>query len=425
MKKNKNNILKILISIAFAIIIVNCHVVKADVTELQQDDKGRYCISTADDYYFFENNCDNKLYYKSTVVLTNDIEIINKEKTKYVTNFSGKFDGQGHTITYSAPDRVNNKYDLAALNFILDSNGVIENVKIHITDEKVYIGDSTSQFCTALYENNGTVRGLQVSGNVTLIYAVPKKSLKIGATEGNGILEDCDVSINYDMEESTDLEIVSNGVSKGGLWEICQFGTSTSEMTYQNCISHGSCGKKIYDIADLLSSKLDMTKKYNRGIYATVSLRYSTACSATNLYYNSELFKDISVVTNYTQEKYALKKFENYEQFGKTTAELKNKDTYEGFDFEKKWSISPDLNDGYPYYDPRVKEITLEVQADAEPKVWKTNYSRNYNRFKDYSTNYHFPYRVEIIDGKQTSIYDDGDNNKVTINGAKIVNQTK
>ena len=204
MKKNKNNILKILISIAFAIIIVNCHVVKADVTELQQDDKGRYCISTADDYYFFENNCDNKLYYKSTVVLTNDIEIINKEKTKYVTNFSGKFDGQGHTITYSAPDRVNNKYDLAALNFILDSNGVIENVKIHITDEKVYIGDSTSQFCTALYENNGTVRGLQVSGNVTLIYAVPKKSLKIGATEGNGILEDCDVSINYDMEESTE-----------------------------------------------------------------------------------------------------------------------------------------------------------------------------------------------------------------------------
>ena len=427
MKKtnNKHTILKILISIAFTILIVNCHVAKANVTELQQDDKGRYCISTADDYYFFENNCDNNLYYKSTVILTNDIEIINKEKTKYITNFSGKFDGQGHTITYSAPDRVNNKYDLAALNFILDPNGVIENVKIHITDEKIYIGDSTSQFCTVLYKNNGTVRGLQVSGNVTLIYATPKKSLKIGATEGNGILEDCDVSINYDMEESTDPETVSDGVSKGGLWEICQFGTSTSEMTYKNCISHGSCGKKIYDIADLLSSKLDMTKRYNRGIYATISLRYNATCSATNLYYNSELFKDISVVTNYTQEKYALKKIENYEQFGKTTTELKNKDTYEGFDFEKKWSISPDVNDGYPYYDPRTVEITLEVQADAEPKVWKTNYARDYNRFKDYSTNYHFPYRVEIIDGTKTNIYDDGDNNKVTINGAKIVNQTK
>lgn len=414
-----------MLSIAFAMLIVNCHIIKADVTELQQDDKGRYCISTADDYYFFENNCQNTLYNESTVVLTNDIEIINKKKNKAITKFSGKFDGQGHIITYSAPDRANNTSGLAALNFILNPNGVIENVKVHIAEEKVYIGDTTSQFCTALYMNNGTVKGLQVSGNVTLVYTVPKKSLKIGATQGKGILEDCDVSINYDMEENIDSEAAANGLSQSGLWEICQFGASTSRMTYKNCISHGSCGKKIYDIAELLSSKLDMTEPYSRGIYATVALRSSTACSATNLYYNNEVFKDISVVNNFTQEKYALKKFENYEQFGKTTAELKNKDTYEGFDFEKKWSISPDLNDGYPYYDPRVKEITLEVQADAEPKVWKTNYSRNYNRFKDYSTNYHFPYRVEIIDGKQTSIYDDGDNNKVTINGAKIVNQTK
>lgn len=425
MKKNKNKILKIFISMVFAMLIVNCHIIKADVTELQQDDKGRYCISTADDYYFFENNCQNTLYNESTVVLTNDIEIINKKKNKAITKFSGKFDGQGHIITYSAPDRANNTSGLAALNFVLNPNGVIENVKVHIAEEKVYIGDTTSQFCTALYMNNGTVKGLQVSGNVTLVYTVPKKSLKIGATSGKGILEDCDVSINYDMEENIDSEAAANGLSQSGLWEICQFGASTSGMTYKNCISHGSCGKKIYDIAELLSSKLDMTEPYSRGIYATIALRSSTACSATNLYYNNEVFKDISVVTNFTQEKYALKKFENYEQFGKTTAELKNKDTYEGFDFEKKWSISPDLNDGYPYYDPRVKEITLEVQADAEPKVWKTNYSRNYNRFKDYSTNYHFPYRVEIIDGKQTSIYDDGDNNKVTINGAKIVNQTE
>lgn len=426
--RNRNKIIKVLmymLSIAFAMLIVNCHIIKADVTELQQDDKGRYCISTADDYYFFENNCQNTLYNESTVVLTNDIEIINKKKNKAITKFSGKFDGQGHIITYSAPDRANNTSGLAALNFVLNPNGVIENVKVHIAEEKVYIGDTTSQFCTALYMNNGTVKGLQVSGNVTLVYTVPKKSLKIGATSGKGILEDCDVSINYDMEENIDSEAAANGLSQSGLWEICQFGASTSGMTYKNCISHGSCGKKIYDIAELLSSKLDMTEPYSRGIYATIALRSSTACSATNLYYNNEVFKDISVVTNFTQEKYALKKFENYEQFGKTTAELKNKDTYEGFDFEKKWSISPDLNDGYPYYDPRVKEITLEVQADAEPKVWKTNYSRNYNRFKDYSTNYHFPYRVEIIDGKQTSIYDDGDNNKVTINGAKIVNQTE
>lgn len=90
--RNRSKIIKILmymLSIAFAMLIVNCHIIKADVTELQQDDKGRYCISTADDYYFFENNCQNTLYNESTVVLTNDIEIINKKKNKAITKFSG------------------------------------------------------------------------------------------------------------------------------------------------------------------------------------------------------------------------------------------------------------------------------------------------------------------------------------------------
>ena len=115
MKKNKNNILKILISIAFAIIIVNCHVVKADVTELQQDDKGRYCISTADDYYFFENNCDNKLYYKSTVVLTNDIEIINKEKTKYFRDSSTRFVDLDNAVIFFRGDNLVIRYQQYAI----------------------------------------------------------------------------------------------------------------------------------------------------------------------------------------------------------------------------------------------------------------------------------------------------------------------
>ena len=117
--------------------------------------------------------------------------------------------------------------------------------------------------------------------------------------------------------------------------------------------------------------------------------------------------------TKNTEEIFESSELPNYSELGKSTAEMKNKETYKGFDFEKTWSISPDINDGYPYYDPRTVEITLEVQADAEPKVWKTNYARDYNRFKDYSTNYHFPYRVEIINGTKTNIYDDGDNNKL------------
>ena len=66
----------------------------------------------------------------------------------------------------------------------------------------------------------------------------------------------------------------------------------------------------------------------------------------------------------------------------------------------------------------------MEVQAKVEPKVWHTDVARDFNRFKDTSKNYHFPYRVEKINGTATNIYDDGDNNVVTVTGAKFTNLT-
>lgn len=80
---------------------------------------------------------------------------------------------------------------------------------------------------------------------------------------------------------------------------------------------------------------------------------------------------------------------------------MKNQGTYEGFDFNKKWTISPEDNNGYPYYNLQTEEITLKVQASTEPKVWSTSVPRDYNRFVDYAKNYHFPYQVDIIDGEK------------------------
>ncbi|RHQ96813.1 hypothetical protein DWX80_07000 [Ruminococcus sp. AF21-3] len=221
-------------------------------------------------------------------------------------------------------------------------------------------------------------------------------------------------------------EIAQKIIDKKTLWEICQLGiTASSRIQYKNCVNHGCYSEKISEIAEKISEKLDPESNFSAGIYVVYSFRANKSSTITNCYYDKNIFKDIRVVTEKTKRLYSSKEFPNYEELGKTTAEMKVKETYIGFDFEKVWSISPDVNDGYPYYDPRTVEITLEVQADAEPKVWKTKYDRDYNRFKDYSTNYHFPYRVEIIDGTKTNIYDDGDNNKVTINGAKIVNQTE
>ena len=427
-KKVKKIIEYLFLCMAFVMIIINCHNVKADVTTLQQDDKGRYCISTADDYYFFLSKNNKAPYSTSTFILTNDIEITNEKKG--LGMFQGRFDGQGHTITYSATDRSLNKKNITALAFSLGANGILENVKIYIKETNIYIGDSVAPY-TAVKSNRGIVKGVSVTGNVTLTCdeSTNNWNLNVGCVSGEGTLENCEFSINYNLQSSMSSDEIAKKITDNkALWEICQLGTrdSVSEIKYINCISHGSYNSKISDVATSLSQVLDFDATYTSGIYTVYSFRYANGNSTTtNCWYNKELYKDIRVVTKYTEELFKNSELPNYDELGKTTAEMKTKETYTGFDFEKVWSISPDVNDGYPYYDPRTVEITLEVQADAEPKAWKTNYARDYNRFKDYSTNYHFPYRVEIIDGTKTNIYDDGDNNKVTINGAKIVNQTK
>ena len=418
-----------MLSIAFAMIIVNCHIAKADVTELQQDDKGRYCISTADEYYFFVKNNSKNPYKTSTVVLTNDIEITNESKG--LGMFGGTFDGQGHTIVFSATDRaLSQKNTVPVFSFAVGPQGVLENTKVQIKKTQIYVGDASYAY-TVFRSNKGIIKNLSVTGNVALVCdeSTTKWGESISVGGGDGEVENCEISINYDVESSMSSdEIAEKIIDQNALWEICQFGTrdSISKMKYVNCINHGSYSSKISDIADSLSKKIDFEKDVLSGMYVVYSFRYANGNSTfSNCYYDKELLKDIRVVTKRTEEMYDGSELPNYAELGKTTAEMKNKETYEGFDFEKTWSISPDVNDGYPYYDPRTVEITLEVQADAEPKVWKTNYARDYNRFKDASTNYHFPYRVEIIDGTRTNIYDDGDNNKVTVTGAKIVNQTE
>ena len=86
---------------------------------------------------------------------------------------------------------------------------------------------------------------------------------------------------------------------------------------------------------------------------------------------------DIKIMYEYITNRDNNKEFPNQADFGKTTSEMKNQGTYEGFDFNKKWTISPEDNNGYPYYNPQTEEITLKVQASTEPKVWSTSVPRD------------------------------------------------
>lgn len=187
---------------------------------------------------------------------------------------------------------------------------------------------------------------------------------------------------------------------------------------------YGQYSEAIKSLADELEPKI----KDNTWGYLCVSFTrksfFSTSASATNCYYDKENMPDIKIMSEYITNRDNNKEFPNYADFGKTTSEMKNQGTYEGFDFNKKWTISPEDNNGYPYYNPQTEEITLKVQASTEPKVWSTSVSRGYNRFVDYAKNYHFPYRVDIIDGEKKNIYDDGDNNVVNVIGVKFTDLT-
>ena len=190
-----------MLSIAFAMIIVNCHIAKADVTGLQQNDKGQYCISTAEEYYFFVENYRNAPYKTSTVILTNDIEITNQ--VTGLGTFSGIFNGQGHTITYSATDRTLNKKGISVISFSLDANGVLENLKIKIEKTKIYVGDTT--YSNIVFSsNNGLIKGLKVTGNVALVCddLTAKWNVAAGIGAGSGKVENSEFSISYGLEST-------------------------------------------------------------------------------------------------------------------------------------------------------------------------------------------------------------------------------
>ena len=200
-------------------------------------------------------------------------------------------------------------------------------------------------------------------------------------------------------------------------------GRQSENINLKNCFSKASLDQSFIDLYNSIKDQ-SLDEFLQSGLY--VQFLSGSKSNFTNYYYDKDKSPSIEAINNTAKDLLESKNVKpaDYDSAGKTTDEMKQQKTYSGFDFEKKWSISADENDGYPYYNPKTETITLEVQAKVEPKVWHTDVARDFNRFKDTSKNYHFPYRVEKINETATNIYDDGDNNVVTVTGAKFTNLT-
>lgn len=417
-KKVLRNSVRIAILFLFMMISVFSFNVYADENaSLSQDDKGNYLIKTEQDYYNFIENIQN--YNNKTVILCNDIDI--SDVPEATSSFGGILNGKGHTITYASKEA---KENIAVFPFRIDDNGIVENINVQI-DESYAYNSETDEFQTVFSQCDGIAKGITIKGNVTCIYDDEDEYVSIGAIEGNGTLMDSSIAITYDLQSEKTIEEIAEDIVENDLeFEFCQLGTTNTGITYQNCIGYGQYSEAIKSLADELEPKIEDDTWGYLCVSFTRKSFYSTSASATNCYYDKENMPDIKIRSEYIANRDNNKEFPNYADFGKTTAEMKNQGTYEGFDFNKKWTISPEYNNGYPYYNPQTEEITLKVQASTEPKVWSTSVGRDYNRFVDYAKNYHFPYRVDIIDGEKKNIYDDGDNNVVNVIGVKFTDLT-
>ena len=416
-----------MISFFILFILIQCFAVYAD-TNLNLGEKRQYYIQSSDDFIEFVSN---PVYKNATAVLKNDITVSNMPQLSSEI-FEGVFDGSGKTIHF-----VENNYRKNESLFPWYLKGTIKNVNIDVQAKLVasIVGNDVNILNRRI--TGGILQGVSVSGNVTCVFDKFDfnlgEDLKVSACDSfsNDILtgrncevDDCEFSLNYILGSESDSNLVNDIISNCLFIELYQIGGRQSEnINLKNCFSKASLDQSFIDLYNSIKDQ-SLDEFLQSGLY--VQFLSGSKSNFTNYYYDKDKSPSIEAINNTAKDLLESKNVKpaDYDSAGKTTDEMKQQKTYSGFDFEKKWSISADENDGYPYYNPKTETITLEVQAKVEPKVWHTDVARDFNRFKDTSKNYHFPYRVEKINGTATNIYDDGDNNVVTVTGAKFTNLT-
>ena len=425
-KKYVNYILS-MISFFILFILIQCFAVYA-YTNLNLGEKRQYYIQSSDDFIEFVSN---PVYKNATAVLKNDITVSNMPQLSSEI-FEGVFDGSGKTIHF-----VENNYRKNESLFPWYLKGTIKNVNIDVQAKLVasIVGNDVNILNRRI--TGGILQGVSVSGNVTCVFDKFDfnlgEDLKVSACDSfsNDILtgrncevDDCEFSLNYILGSESDSNLVNDIISNCLFIELYQIGGRQSEnINLKNCFSKASLDQSFIDLYNSIKDQ-SLDEFLQSGLY--VQFLSGSKSNFTNYYYDKDKSPSIEAINNTAKDLLESKNVKpaDYDSAGKTTDEMKQQKTYSGFDFEKKWSISADENDGYPYYNPKTETITLEVQAKVEPKVWHTDVARDFNRFKDTSKNYHFPYRVEKINETATNIYDDGDNNVVTVTGAKFTNLT-
>ncbi|MDA3901445.1 MAG: hypothetical protein PF637_13120 [Spirochaetes bacterium] len=194
---------------------------------------------------------------------------------------------------------------------------------------------------TGIASSVGGLVGSNGMGSITLSYATGDVSGEriIGGLVGN--MAKGDISSCYATGD-----ITGSGVNVGGL-----AGSHTSISSIKNCYARGTVNGADH-VGGLVGNNLrSIENSYATGGNGTFGVSGAVGASFVGGLIGYDLWS-VGIVTACFYDKNTTNQSGvNYDSIPKMTAEMKNINTFltESWDFSATWSISPDINDGYPY----------------------------------------------------------------------------
>ena len=323
-------------------------------------------------------------------ILTKDIEI--SENWNPISNFTGTFDGNGHTITFNISKTTGAFSTTPYLGlFASCTDATIKNLYVNgnislstggsLANPNVYVGGIVGN------STNSTLENVHFSGNINIVTSNDNSSW-VGGLVGQAT----NTQISLSSNTATITAKVNSyiGITKTG--GLC--GEFSGNI--ENCYNTGNVlatavTESPYAGGIVGNNKGNITKSYNSGkvqsdgsgfslenVYAGgIAALGETESSVTDC---AVMSPEISVIIGWVNTGYnyiisnggnksnnisinnitGTPTNDSNSQF--TQAQLKTTTPYKSFDFYNTWAIDKTINNGYPFHDRNIYAINIQYQ---------------------------------------------------------------
>lgn len=363
-----------------SVLIVICFIISLPVTSYAVSGKGTeanpFRISTAEELLLLADFPE--CYFE----LENDIEVLSIWEP--VAEFSGVFDGKGHTIKVS-------NYSSYSSGFFDTVTGTVENLVLNSNNLAL-----TSTKPTGLLAGtcSGTIKNCKIIGNATFYpFSGNTNGGKVGGICGelteNGTIENSIIQLDSFIVNAIEKRnIVAGGIcylSSGNVNHCMNLNNSVELNPYKPGYTSVGCvyyGGVTYNNKGIITNCLNLETiekaSYSSGIEysgitnansdGTVDCCY-VACNMLNLTSSKYGISNYGTMTNCYYDKVLLGTSSTTCGTPKSTLAMKMEATYKDWDFENVWAIDESeenpINDGYPYLKAFYEDVETPITISS------------------------------------------------------------